>query len=652
MPQAEDALDSFFRAVGKFSRADDLLAALPSALQPLTRFEGLAIAFLLPNGADTFNATTLHGSKIWAGEMPFIGSSVAAAVEKGAPLAESGIGKYSNYYDVRRLAEAGLKSYVVLPLACEGRIFATLNLASSSERALGADAVRRLAFAADYVAKYLYALLASEKARQQSTSSAIARVVPHIYLSLGEDFRLLSADGACKELLGYAADELAGLRISNIVHADDYKRLDAALRQLASGGKVGGVDFTLLSKSGEHRRFELRGAKNGQRIDCVLLPAGEGVWGEQERFFSSIVENSSDAIYTMDSFGVVRTWNKGAESLLGYLAAEMVGTEAKRIFKGESTAELDEIMRKMREGRSIVSSKTERIRKGGQPVSVVSSARALVDDDGKTTGYMEVLRDLSSFVKLGEKDKELRRQQKENKDLEGKAKEMTSFISDISHELRTPLTNIHGYTSLLKDGEAGKVDGQLKEFIDIIYGETDRMNRLITDVLDLSKLESRRFKFAPKLFDPRDLQENCSCLAMAEKKGLYVKWEFDGKVEDIYADPSLVARILVNLISNAIKFTNEGGVTVKVKNKSASFVQFEVVDTGIGIAPEARSKLFRRFSQLSAGGTRKEPGTGLGLAITRELVKMHGGKIDVRSEVGKGTTFTFTLRRSTPKRRT
>jgi PAS domain S-box-containing protein len=647
----EDAFLSLSLALGSCQHADALLAKLPQALQQFAKFDELAIAFVNAQGADTFEAQSLQGKKIWQGSMPSMGSSVHAAVDKGGPLTEAGIGKYSNYYDVRKLAEAGLASYAIFPLSCEGKIFATLNMASSSERAFSAEAVQRLSLASDYIAKHIYALLASEKARQQSTSSAIARVVPHIYLSLGDDFRLLVADGACQELLGYTSEELRGLRISNIVHSNDYKRLDSALRQLSSGAKVGGIDFTLLTKSGEHRRFELRGAKSNGRMDCVLLPAGEGMWGEQARFFSSIVDNSSDAIYTMDSFGVVRTWNKSAESLLGYASSEIVGTEAKRLFKGESTAELDEIIRKMREGHGIVSSKTERVRKGGQPVTVVSSASALVDDDGKTTGYMEVLRDLSSLVKLSEKDGELRRQQRENKELEGQKKDMGAFISDISHELRTPLTNIHGYTSLLKDGEAGKIDGQLKEFIDIIYGETDRMNRLITDVLDLSKLESRRFKFGPKLFDPRDLEEKCSCRAMAEKKGLYVKWEFDEKVEDVYADPQLAARILVNLISNAIKFTNEGGVTVKVKSKSASFVQFEVIDTGIGIPPEARSKLFKRFSQLSASGTRKEPGTGLGLAITRELVKMHGGKIDVKGEVGKGTTFAFTLHRAAPKRR-
>jgi PAS domain S-box-containing protein len=341
--------------------------------------------------------------------------------------------------------------------------------------------------------------------------------------------------------------------------------------------------------------------------------------------------------------------------MLGYAPDEIVGTEAKRLFRNGTTEELDEMMRQIGSGSSnseggTVSKKAERMRKDSSPISVISTASAILDDDGKVVGYVEVLRDMSSLVRLDERERELKRQQGTNREIEAQVKDMRAFISDISHELRTPLTNIHGYASLLKDGEAGKMEGQQSEYMGIIYKETERMNKLISDVLDLSKMEEEKFKFSPRLFDPRTLVERCSCRALAEKKGLYVRWAFDDEVQEIYGDLGHVARILMNLISNAIKFTSAGGVTVRVSAKSRTFAQFEVSDTGIGIAPEDRSKLFRRFSQLGAGGTKKEAGTGLGLAITRQLVQMHGGKIGVDSDVGKGTTFTFTLRRTSPSR--
>src|SRR3989338_4584196 len=163
-------------------------------------------------------------------------------------------------------------------------------------------------------------------------------------------------------------------------------------------------------------------------------------------------------------------------------------------------------------------------------------------------------------------------------------------------------------------------------------------------------MESDKFQLKMGLFDPRELEALCSCESMARGKGLYVKWEFAPDVSEAYGDQTKIAQVLINLISNAIKFTSTGGVTVRVKNASRTFVQFDVVDTGVGISQEELPKLFRRFSQLSAGADRKG-GTGLGLAITKELVRLHGGKVWASSEAGKGSTFSFRIRRTAPSRK-
>ena len=169
-------------------------------------------------------------------------------------------------------------------------------------------------------------------------------------------------------------------------------------------------------------------------------------------------------------------------------------------------------------------------------------------------------------------------------------------------------------------------------------------------MLDLSKMESKKFKLEMRFFDPRTLVEQCSCESMAQEKGLYVRWNFAPDVAEVYGDPAKIAQVLINLVSNAIKFTNKGGVTVHVENKSRTFVQFDVTDTGAGIPEEEQARLFRRFSQLSAG-TKRKGGTGLGLAIAKEIVKLHGGKIWAKSEPGRGSTFSFKLRRVPPRGR-
>jgi PAS domain S-box-containing protein len=650
MKATDSALAEFMDALRSSASIEALLRALPPALPRLASFNEAALAFLPEGQGESFEARPLAGKGCWSGSMPLMGSAVQAAVEKRVPLAEAGIGKYSNYFDVRKLSEAGLASYAIFPLACEGKIFATLNLASASESAFTQEKMQTLELASDYLAKLLYALMRSERARQRSTSADIAKLVPHIYFSLDPEFRLFSVDGAPDALLGYSASELAGIRISNIVHSDDYARLDTVLKQLAAGSTVKDVNFTFIAKNSNHTRLELRAWRSGSRTYCLLLPPGSAQEGEGNEAGRGLTDLISDAVYTMDAFGVVRSWSAGAQKLLGYSADEVVGTEARRLFPNESTRELDEMMRRLKEGKGTFSTKTERIGKGQTSVSAYSSTRALTDDDGKITGYVEVLRDLSTEAELSEKERELREQVRRNKDVVNDLEEKDRFISDVSHELRTPLTNIHGYASLLKDGEAGALSKQQQEFVEIIYSETNRLSKLISDVLDLSKMESDKFQLKMVIFDPRTLEGQCSCESMALQKGLYVKWAFAPDVSEAYGDETKIAQILINLIANAIKFTVQGGVTVRVKNASRTFVQFDVVDTGVGISQEELPKLFKRFSQLSIGADRKG-GTGLGLAITKELVRLHGGKIWAASEVGKGSTFSFKIRRTAPARK-
>lgn len=219
----------------------------------------------------------------------------------------------------------------------------------------------------------------------------------------------------------------------------------------------------------------------------------------------------------------------------------------------------------------------------------------------------------------------------------------SEFVSVVSHELRTPLTSIHGSLALLASGLVGAATDKGKRMVDIAVNNTDRLIRLLNDILDIEKLDSGRAQMHPRLCDSGELIQNAVDVMrpMAQKHGITV--EAGESHAEIWADPDQLAQCLTNLLSNAIKFSDPGGhVNVKTVSTDRD-LRFEVTDNGRGIPSNKQSSIFERFHQVDASDSRKKGGTGLGLAISRAIVEQHGGKIWVESELGKGSTFFFTV---------
>ena len=221
----------------------------------------------------------------------------------------------------------------------------------------------------------------------------------------------------------------------------------------------------------------------------------------------------------------------------------------------------------------------------------------------------------------------------------------SDFLSNVSHELRTPIASVKQSAQLMQEGLLGPMSDEQEEMVDIILSNSKRLSALINNLLDTAKLEAGRIELSP---EPTDLPELVRSIVktvapLAQEKDLTVSLHADADMPLVPLDPVRIEQVVTNLLSNAIKFTPEGGtINLKCIRQDGCAV-CAVEDSGVGIPREELPYVFDKFHQVRATKTRRTKGTGLGLTIVRHLIQAHGGSINVRSQQGEGTTFTFTL---------
>ena len=260
-------------------------------------------------------------------------------------------------------------------------------------------------------------------------------------------------------------------------------------------------------------------------------------------------------------------------------------------------------------------------------VSILPSKRKMDEDREGIRGAIAVFHDITRLKQL--------------------EKIRQDFVANVSHELRTPLTTIKGYAETLLEG-ALKED-QAFQFVQVIKRHTDRLTKIVEDLLMLSRIETKEFQLKMEAIPLRDFIDDVVEFVKepAEKKKISLSRNEIPSSLAVQADRSYLEQILINLLDNAIKYTPEGGrVTVSAVEKDSKEIQFSVEDNGIGIPKEDLSRIFERFYRVDKGRSKELGGTGLGLSIVKHLVQAHGGRVWVESQLGKGSTFYFTL----PKR--
>jgi len=235
--------------------------------------------------------------------------------------------------------------------------------------------------------------------------------------------------------------------------------------------------------------------------------------------------------------------------------------------------------------------------------------------------------------------------EEKGRQIEAANRHKSEFLANVSHELRTPLNAIIGFSEVLGEKMFGELNEKQAEYTEDILSSGRHLLSLINDILDLAKIEAGRMELELTTFDLPGAIENALILVRERvtRHGIKLEREIDDRLGDFVADERKVKQVLLNLLSNAVKFTPEGGqIRVKASSGDSSAI-ISVADTGIGIAPGDQETIFEEFRQVGSDYTRKREGTGLGLSLTKKFVEMHGGKLWVESELGKGATFTFTL---------
>ncbi|WP_425066561.1 ATP-binding protein [Reyranella sp.] len=234
--------------------------------------------------------------------------------------------------------------------------------------------------------------------------------------------------------------------------------------------------------------------------------------------------------------------------------------------------------------------------------------------------------------------------QEKSRQLEIASQHKSQFLANMSHELRTPLNAIIGYTEMMADGLYGEISEKAAGVLERVQRNGRHLLDLINDVLDLSKIEAGQLVLTLEPYSAADIVASvlAATESLAKTKGLELRSAVAAGLPTGTGDARRLAQVLLNLVGNAIKFTDSGSVELRVEKVGETF-EMAVIDTGFGIAPADQAKIFEEFQQVDNSSTRKKGGTGLGLSISRRIVELHGGRITVTSEEGRGSTFTVTL---------
>jgi PAS domain S-box-containing protein len=470
---------------------------------------------------------------------------------------------------------------------------------------------------------------------------------------IDSDWTMEFLSDAIEELVGYPSSDFIDNRLrtfASVVHPDDRERLEADVASSVEGKRPYTTDYRVIHRNGTVRYVIERGqavtAADGRvRLDGAIFDVTDRRLGELERLkLAAIVESSDDAITSADLDGIVTSWNNGAEQMFGYTAEEMVGQSGSVLVpEGETTDSSARIAAVVEfgEGRFEVT----RMRKDGTPIEIAVTLSAVRNRAGEVVGVASIAQDITDRRRLEQEREEFTRElEVRNERLLELDHLKDEFVALVSHELRTPLTSIRGYLELVLDGEAGEVTDEQRQFLGVVERNANRLLDLVGDLLFLAQIEAGKLSLEVGAVDLAAVAAESveTARPLAEEKEITLTLA-TSPLPLLAGDGARIAQLLDNLVSNAVKFTPQGGrVDVRASSSRGNAI-LEVRDTGMGIPAEEQEHVFERFFRTTRATEQAIQGTGLGLAISKAIVHAHGGRITLASSEGEGATFRVTI---------
>ena len=509
------------------------------------------------------------------------------------------------------------------------------------------------------------ALRESQARLQAILDSAVDAIITINQRGIIESF-----NPAAERMFGYRQAEVVGQNVKLLMPEPHHSQHDGYLSHHAKTGErkiIGiGQEVNGQHKSGITIPLELRVSEvhfdGGHFYTGFLHDISERKRSEQnllavqEQLQGVINAASEIAIIATDTHGTIRLFNSGAERMLGYSAAEMIDRQSPAILHlqeevvahaqelsqelGYPVSDFDVFISRARQVGYEVREWTY-VHKSGHHLTVLLAVTAIKDAQGQITGYLGIAKEISEL-------KQIQRDLAQARDeAERASRAKSAFLANMSHEIRTPLNAVLGIAHLLGDTP---LMPQQQKYLQMIAQSGRSLLGILNDILDFSKIEAGRLELTHAPLDLNEVMDGLASIMSvnAAEKSLELTIAIEPQVpRQLIGDNLRLQQILINLAGNAIKFTPQGEVTLRVTLErqlaQQVWLTFSVQDTGIGIELEQQARLFAPFTQADASTTRRFGGTGLGLAICKRLVDMMGGTLGVQSELGRGSCFWFTL---------
>ena len=446
--------------------------------------------------------------------------------------------------------------------------------------------------------------------------------------------------GATK-LFGYTEEEAMGQPISLIIPKDSLVEEEMIIENIRRGEKIEHFETIRVAKDGTEKYVSLTVSpiknKKGEVIGASKVArdmAYRDSEEEKQARLAAIVSSSDDAIISKTLKGIITSWNEAAHKMFGYTEQEAIGKHISLIIPKSRLSEETKIIGSICRGEKIDHFETVRVAKDGTERHISLTISPIKNTRGKIIGASKVARDISLRIEA-ERQRNLYTER-----LQELNKYKDEFMVMASHELKTPLTVIMANLQVLQEVME---NNQNSIFVKKAVKQVEKLAELITSLLDVSKIQAGKLALKPERFDLADVLKDVVQDLQETTKSHKITYNKPGKQKlFINADRERIEQVLVNIISNAIKYSRKPGDIIVNASRKNNEIKVDIIDEGIGIPKKDLENIFLRFFRVS-GSASSFSGSGVGLYITSEIVKSHGGKIWVESKLGKGSIFHFTL---------